>query len=51
MGAREKGLSPPGRCQDKALSAQLSCLARLLTARNLTADFRSYPPDLLLFLE
>ncbi|XP_068886412.1 uncharacterized protein [Aphelocoma coerulescens] len=30
-------------------SAQLSCLARLLAAKNLTADFGSFPPDLLLF--
>ncbi|NWW76458.1 MSLNL protein, partial [Climacteris rufus] len=29
--------------------AQLSCLARLLAAKNLTADFGSFPPDLLLF--
>ncbi|NXC64186.1 MSLNL protein, partial [Aleadryas rufinucha] len=29
--------------------AQLSCLARLLAAKNLTADFDSFPPDLLLF--
>ncbi|NXH35236.1 MSLNL protein, partial [Myiagra hebetior] len=29
--------------------AQLSCLARLLAAKNLTADFGSLPPDLLLF--
>ncbi|XP_052628957.1 mesothelin-like protein [Harpia harpyja] len=29
--------------------AQLSCLARLLAAKNLTADFGRYPPDLLLF--
>ncbi|NXB11722.1 MSLNL protein, partial [Cnemophilus loriae] len=29
--------------------AQLSCLARLLAAKNLTADFSSFPPDLLLF--
>uniref|UniRef100_A0A8C4USN6 MSLNL protein n=1 Tax=Falco tinnunculus TaxID=100819 RepID=A0A8C4USN6_FALTI len=33
------------------LSAQLSCLARLLAARNLTADFGQYPPDLLLFFD
>ncbi|XP_033921670.1 mesothelin-like protein [Melopsittacus undulatus] len=32
-------------------SAQLSCLARLLTARKLTADFSRYPPDLLLFFD
>ncbi|XP_056191069.1 mesothelin-like protein [Falco biarmicus] len=32
-------------------SAQLSCLARLLAARNLTADFGQYPPDLLLFFD
>ncbi|NXS73795.1 MSLNL protein, partial [Pandion haliaetus] len=32
-------------------SAQLSCLARLLTAKNLTADFGRYPPDLLLFFD
>ncbi|XP_061205204.1 mesothelin-like protein isoform X2 [Neopsephotus bourkii] len=32
-------------------SAQLSCLARLLAARNLTADFSRYPPDLLLFFD
>ncbi|NXI54689.1 MSLNL protein, partial [Chloroceryle aenea] len=32
-------------------SAQLSCLARLLAAKNLTDDFSSYPPDLLLFLD
>ncbi|XP_075292196.1 mesothelin-like [Opisthocomus hoazin] len=31
--------------------AQLSCLARLLTAKNLTADFGRYPPDLLLFFD
>ncbi|XP_065540899.1 mesothelin-like protein [Lathamus discolor] len=31
--------------------AQLSCLARLLAARNLTADFGRYPPDLLLFFD
>ncbi|KAM6407459.1 mesothelin-like protein [Rhynochetos jubatus] len=30
-------------------SVQLSCLARLLAAKNLTADFDTYPPDLLLF--
>ncbi|XP_031982197.1 mesothelin-like protein isoform X3 [Corvus moneduloides] len=30
-------------------SAQLSCLARLLAAKKLTADFGSFPPDLLLF--
>ncbi|NWQ93493.1 MSLNL protein, partial [Burhinus bistriatus] len=30
-------------------STQLSCLARLLAAKNLTADFSRYPPDLLLF--
>ncbi|NXB32480.1 MSLNL protein, partial [Eulacestoma nigropectus] len=29
--------------------AQLSCLALLLAAKNLTADFGSFPPDLLLF--
>ncbi|NXI84612.1 MSLNL protein, partial [Rhipidura dahli] len=29
--------------------AQLSCLARLLADKNLTADFGSFPPDLLLF--
>ncbi|NXY60640.1 MSLNL protein, partial [Callaeas wilsoni] len=29
--------------------AQLSCLARLLAAKNLTADFSGFPPDLLLF--
>nr|XP_047916900.1 mesothelin-like protein [Anser cygnoides] len=32
-------------------SAQLSCLARLLAANNLTANFSSYPPDLLLFFD
>ncbi|KAM6245084.1 mesothelin-like protein [Spheniscus humboldti] len=32
-------------------SAQLSCLARLLAAKNLTADFGRYPPDLLLFFD
>ncbi|XP_010129288.1 PREDICTED: mesothelin [Buceros rhinoceros silvestris] len=32
-------------------SAQLSCLARLLAAKNLTADFSRYPPDLLLFFD
>ncbi|NXX42618.1 MSLNL protein, partial [Tricholaema leucomelas] len=32
-------------------SAQLSCLARLLAAKNLTADFKGYPPDLLLFFD
>ncbi|KAM9013314.1 mesothelin-like protein [Ara ararauna] len=32
-------------------SAQLSCLARLLAARNLTADFGRLPPDLLLFFD
>ncbi|XP_032856739.2 mesothelin-like protein [Tyto alba] len=32
-------------------SAQLSCLARLLAAKNLTADFGGYPPDLLLFFD
>ncbi|XP_035195598.1 mesothelin-like protein [Oxyura jamaicensis] len=32
-------------------SAQLSCLARLLAANNLTASFRGYPPDLLLFFD
>ncbi|NWV79584.1 MSLNL protein, partial [Dasyornis broadbenti] len=31
--------------------AQLSCLARLLADKNLTADFRSFPPDLLLFFD
>ncbi|NWI62460.1 MSLNL protein, partial [Todus mexicanus] len=31
--------------------AQLSCLARLLAAKNLTADFSRYPPDLLLFFD
>ncbi|NXT19884.1 MSLNL protein, partial [Syrrhaptes paradoxus] len=31
--------------------AQLSCLARLLTAKNLTGDFGRYPPDLLLFFD
>ncbi|NXW17470.1 MSLNL protein, partial [Circaetus pectoralis] len=31
--------------------AQLSCLARLLAAKNLTADFGRYPPDLLLFFD
>ncbi|NXF35508.1 MSLNL protein, partial [Nyctibius bracteatus] len=31
--------------------AQLSCLARLLAAKNLTADFARYPPDLLLFFD
>ncbi|NXE29320.1 MSLNL protein, partial [Ardeotis kori] len=31
--------------------AQLSCLARLLAAKNLTADFSGYPPDLLLFFD
>ncbi|NWV65012.1 MSLNL protein, partial [Malurus elegans] len=31
--------------------AQLSCLARLLAAKNLTADFGSFPPDLLLFFD
>ncbi|XP_064318014.1 mesothelin-like protein, partial [Phalacrocorax carbo] len=31
--------------------AQLSCLARLLAAKNLTADFGKYPPDLLLFFD
>ncbi|NWX23319.1 MSLNL protein, partial [Aegotheles bennettii] len=30
-------------------SAQLSCLARLLSAKNLTGDFSRYPSDLLLF--
>ncbi|NXJ84336.1 MSLNL protein, partial [Trogon melanurus] len=32
-------------------STQLSCLARLLAAKNLTGDFRRYPPDLLLFFD
>ncbi|XP_069726638.1 mesothelin-like protein [Phaenicophaeus curvirostris] len=32
-------------------AAQLSCLARLLDAKNLTADFNRYPPDLLLFFD
>ncbi|XP_038043092.2 mesothelin-like protein isoform X2 [Anas platyrhynchos] len=32
-------------------STQLSCLAQLLAANNLTADFSSYPPDLLLFFD
>uniref|UniRef100_A0A8C3D039 Uncharacterized protein n=1 Tax=Cairina moschata TaxID=8855 RepID=A0A8C3D039_CAIMO len=32
-------------------SAQLSCLAQLLAASNLTADFSGYPPDLLLFFD
>ncbi|NXA04035.1 MSLNL protein, partial [Sapayoa aenigma] len=32
-------------------SAQLSCLARLLVAKNLTADFERFPPDLLLFFD
>ncbi|NWZ26230.1 MSLNL protein, partial [Asarcornis scutulata] len=32
-------------------SAQLSCLAQLLAANNLTADFSGYPPDLLLFFD
>ncbi|NXS56385.1 MSLNL protein, partial [Brachypteracias leptosomus] len=31
--------------------AQLSCLARLLAAKNLTGDFTRYPPDLLLFFD
>ncbi|NWT01384.1 MSLNL protein, partial [Mionectes macconnelli] len=31
--------------------AQLSCLARLLSAKNLTADFGRFPPDLLLFFD
>ncbi|NWV11887.1 MSLNL protein, partial [Ptilonorhynchus violaceus] len=31
--------------------AQLSCLARLLAAKNLTGDFSSFPPDLLLFFD
>ncbi|NXN41746.1 MSLNL protein, partial [Rhinoptilus africanus] len=31
--------------------AQLSCLARLLAAKNLTAESGRYPPDLLLFLD
>ncbi|NWT36277.1 MSLNL protein, partial [Chroicocephalus maculipennis] len=31
--------------------AQLSCLARLLAAKNLTAEFGTYPPDLLLFFD
>ncbi|NXK20834.1 MSLNL protein, partial [Arenaria interpres] len=31
--------------------AQLSCLARLLAAKNLTAHFSRYPPDLLLFFD
>ncbi|XP_065501208.1 mesothelin-like protein [Caloenas nicobarica] len=32
-------------------AAQLSCLARLLAAKNLTAHFSRYPPDLLLFFD
>ncbi|XP_062444616.1 mesothelin-like protein [Rhea pennata] len=32
-------------------SPQLSCLAKLLAAKNLTADFASYPPDVLLFFD
>ncbi|XP_010013218.1 PREDICTED: mesothelin, partial [Nestor notabilis] len=32
-------------------SAQLSCLARLLAAKNLTADFDRYPSDLLLLFD
>ncbi|OPJ87438.1 mesothelin-like protein [Patagioenas fasciata monilis] len=32
-------------------AAQLSCLASLLAAKNLTADFSQYPPDLLLFFD
>ncbi|XP_054036198.1 mesothelin-like protein [Dryobates pubescens] len=32
-------------------SAQLSCLARLLAARNLTKEFQGLPPDLLLFFD
>lgn len=39
------GIDQPGLC------AQLSCLARLLAAKNLTADFGSFPPDLLLFFQ
>ncbi|NXY70289.1 MSLNL protein, partial [Glareola pratincola] len=31
--------------------AQLSCLARLLAAKNLTAEFGRFPPDLLLFFD
>ncbi|XP_025951063.2 mesothelin-like protein isoform X2 [Dromaius novaehollandiae] len=32
-------------------SPQLSCLARLLAAKNLTANFAGYPPDVLLFFD
>uniref|UniRef100_A0A8V5GBE6 Uncharacterized protein n=1 Tax=Melopsittacus undulatus TaxID=13146 RepID=A0A8V5GBE6_MELUD len=50
MGSRGEGVPIP-----LALTLhcpwQLSCLARLLTARKLTADFSRYPPDLLLFFD
>ncbi|XP_068764466.1 uncharacterized protein [Struthio camelus] len=32
-------------------SPQLSCLAKLLAAKNLTANFTGYPPDVLLFFD
>ncbi|TFK10538.1 Mesothelin-like protein [Platysternon megacephalum] len=38
--------------QNAVLSAhQLSCMAKILAAKNLTANFTSYPPDVLLFFD
>ncbi|CAM4617484.1 unnamed protein product [Lepidochelys olivacea] len=40
------------RNKNAALSAhQLSCMAKILAAKNLTANFTSYPPDVLLFFD
>nr|XP_025043613.1 uncharacterized protein LOC102452244 [Pelodiscus sinensis] len=40
------------KTQEAVLSAQqLSCLAKILAANNLTANVTSYPPDMLLFFD